>query len=52
VGEDGLKLLREVGDRFGMPVVTEVTDPRLVELVAQYADMLQVGRETCRILRC
>ncbi|KAA1261218.1 Phospho-2-dehydro-3-deoxyheptonate aldolase [Rubripirellula obstinata] len=42
-GEDGLKLLREVGDKFSMPVVTEVTDPRLVELVAGYADMLQVG---------
>jgi 3-deoxy-7-phosphoheptulonate synthase len=43
MGEDGLKLLREVGDKFSMPVVTEVTDPRLVELVANYADMLQVG---------
>lgn len=42
-GEAGLKLLREVGDEFGMPVVTEVTDPRRVELVAEYADMLQVG---------
>ncbi len=26
-----------------MPVVTEVTDPRLVDLVSEYADMLQVG---------
>jgi 3-deoxy-7-phosphoheptulonate synthase len=43
MGEEGLKLLREVGDKFNMPVVTEVTDPRLVELVSQYADMLQVG---------
>ncbi|MFG0291047.1 MAG: 3-deoxy-7-phosphoheptulonate synthase [Rhodopirellula sp. JB044] len=43
LGEEGLKILREVGDRFGMPVVTEVTDPRNVELVSQYADMLQVG---------
>jgi 3-deoxy-7-phosphoheptulonate synthase len=43
LGEEGLKLLREVGDAFSMPVVTEVTDPRLVDLVAQYADMLQVG---------
>jgi 3-deoxy-7-phosphoheptulonate synthase len=43
MGEEGLALLREVGDKFSMPVVTEVTDPRLVELVAQYADMLQVG---------
>jgi 3-deoxy-7-phosphoheptulonate synthase len=43
MGEEGLKLLREVGDEFHMPVVTEVTDPRLVETVAEYADMLQVG---------
>lgn len=43
MGEEGLTLLREVGDAFGMPVVTEVTDPRLVEVVSQYADMLQVG---------
>jgi len=43
MGEEGLKLLREVGDAFEIPVVTEVTDPRLVETVAEYADMLQVG---------
>jgi 3-deoxy-7-phosphoheptulonate synthase len=41
--EDGLRILREAGDAHGMPVVTEVTDPRCVELVAQYADMLQIG---------
>lgn len=43
LGEDGLKLLRAVGDRFGMPVVTEVTDVRCVEVVAEYADMIQIG---------
>lgn len=43
LGEEGLKILREVGDAFGMPTVTEVTDPRRVDLVAEYADMLQVG---------
>ncbi len=43
LGEDGLKILREVGDQFGLPVVTEITDPRNVELVAEHADMLQVG---------
>lgn len=43
MGEEGLKILREVGDAFGMPVVTEITDPRCVELVAEYSDMLQVG---------
>ena len=43
MGEEGLRLLREVGDRFQIPIVTEVTDPRLVDLVSEYADMLQVG---------
>ena len=43
LGHDGLKILRETGDAAGMPVVTEVTDPRLVDSVVQYADMLQIG---------
>ncbi|MHB8968877.1 MAG: 3-deoxy-7-phosphoheptulonate synthase [Pirellulaceae bacterium] len=40
---EGLKILREAGDANQMPVVTEVTDPRCVELIDRYADMLQVG---------
>ncbi len=43
LGAEGLKMLREAADRFGMAVVTEVLDPREVELVARYADMLQIG---------
>jgi 3-deoxy-7-phosphoheptulonate synthase len=43
LGEEGLKILRATGDRHGLPVVTEVTDPRCVEIVDQYADMIQVG---------
>ena len=43
LGEDGLKILRDVGDQLGMPVVTEVMDPRQVELVERYADMFQIG---------
>jgi 3-deoxy-7-phosphoheptulonate synthase len=43
MGEEGLKVLRETGDRYGIPVVTEVMDPRRVELVAKYADMIQIG---------
>ncbi|WP_145095115.1 3-deoxy-7-phosphoheptulonate synthase [Anatilimnocola aggregata] len=42
-GEEGLKILREAGDAHGMPVVTEVMDPRCVEIVDQYADMIQIG---------
>src|SRR5262245_40467786 len=43
MGEDGLKLLRDVGDKYGLPVVTEVMDPRKVEMVERYADMIQIG---------
>jgi 3-deoxy-7-phosphoheptulonate synthase len=43
MGEDGLKILKEVGEKYDMPIVTEVMDPRQVELVGRYADMYQVG---------
>jgi len=41
--ELGLKLLAEAREKFGMPIVTEIMNPRDIELVAQYADILQVG---------
>lgn len=41
--EEGLKLLREVSKETGLPVVTEVMDTKQVELVAEYADLVQVG---------
>ncbi len=41
--EDGLKLLEQAREATGMPVVTEVMNPSDVELVARYADVLQVG---------
>jgi 3-deoxy-7-phosphoheptulonate synthase len=43
LGAEGLAALREAGDRTGLPVVTEVLDPRDIELVARHADVLQVG---------
>jgi 3-deoxy-7-phosphoheptulonate synthase len=43
LGEDGLKILREVGDELQMPVVTEVMDPRQVALVDRYTDIFQIG---------
>src|SRR5215831_13241979 len=41
--EEGLKLLAEARKETGLPVVTEVMDTQTVELVARYADMLQIG---------
>jgi 3-deoxy-7-phosphoheptulonate synthase len=43
LGEDGLKILQAAGERFGMPTVTEVMDPRQVDLVERYADVFQIG---------
>lgn len=43
LGEEGLKYLRAAGDELDMPVITEITDPRLVELVYKYTDVFQVG---------
>ena len=44
--EDGLKLLAEARELTGLPIVTEVVNPRDVELVARYADVMQVGMST------
>jgi 3-deoxy-7-phosphoheptulonate synthase len=43
LGEEGLAILRDVGDELQMPVVTEVMDPRQVALVDRYTDIFQVG---------
>ena len=42
-GEEGLQILSDVRASTGLPVVTEVMDTRQVELVAGYADVLQIG---------
>ncbi|AWS41990.1 3-deoxy-7-phosphoheptulonate synthase [Streptosporangium sp. 'caverna'] len=43
LGEAGLRILADVREQTGLPIVTEVVDAHDVELVASYADMLQVG---------
>jgi 3-deoxy-7-phosphoheptulonate synthase len=43
LGEEGLRILKEVSDEVGLPVVTEVTSPDQVALISKYADALQVG---------
>jgi 3-deoxy-7-phosphoheptulonate synthase len=43
LGEEGLKLLAEARQQTGLPVVTEVMTPSEVDVVAAYADCLQVG---------
>ncbi len=43
LGERGLKILADVRDETGLPIVTEVVGVQDVDMVAAYADMLQVG---------
>lgn len=43
LGVNGLRLLRETADKYGMFVVTEVMDQSQIDTVSQYADVLQVG---------
>ncbi len=43
LGEEGLKYLAEAGKSMGLATITEVMDPRNVELVARYSDILQIG---------
>ena len=43
LGEEGLQYLAEAREEFDMPFVAEVLDPREVDLVASYADILRIG---------
>jgi len=43
LGQEGVKMLRNISAETGMPFVTEVMDTRQVEFVSEYADMLQIG---------
>ena len=41
--EEGLKLLKKVGEKTGMPVVTEVMNTTDVDMIEEYSDILQIG---------
>ncbi len=43
LGEDGLKMLAGAKEATGLAIVTEALDPDSVDLVAEYADVLQIG---------
>jgi len=43
LGEAGLQILKEVRERFGMAIVTEAMDQETLDLVEQYADVIQIG---------
>ncbi|HKE30294.1 MAG TPA: 3-deoxy-7-phosphoheptulonate synthase [Candidatus Angelobacter sp.] len=43
LGEDGLKIMAEIRERYGLRIVTEAIDNESLELVAEYADVVQIG---------
>jgi 3-deoxy-7-phosphoheptulonate synthase len=43
LGEEGLKYLAEARDETGLPIITELTDPRNLDLVCAYTDIIQIG---------
>ncbi|MCF8026540.1 MAG: 3-deoxy-7-phosphoheptulonate synthase, partial [Desulfobacteraceae bacterium] len=55
MGEEGLKILAEVRETYGMPVVTEITTPAQADLVMKYVDVVQVGARNMQnfeLLKC
>ena len=43
LGEEGLQIMAEVRDKFGLRIITEAIDNESLELVEQYADVVQIG---------
>lgn len=43
LAKEGLRIMKEVGDEFGLVTITEVMSGDMVDLVAKYADILQIG---------
>ena len=43
LGEEGLKYLKEAGEKHGMPVVSEIVSPEHADLMRDYVDVLQIG---------
>ncbi len=51
LGVEGLKILAEARDRTGLPVVTELMDPRDIDLFIEYVDIIQIGARNMQNFR-
>ena len=51
LGEEGLRYLAEAREITGLPVVTELMDPRDIELVVRYTDVIQIGARNMQNFR-
>jgi len=44
--------MADIRSQFGLRIVTEAIDSESLDLVAEWADVVQIGPATCRIFRC
>jgi 3-deoxy-7-phosphoheptulonate synthase len=51
LGEEGLKYLAYVRKKLGLPVITEIMDPRDMEVVSKYTDIIQIGTRNMQNFR-
>ena len=51
LGEEGLRCLAETREATGLPVATELMDPRDIDLVGRYADVIQIGARNMQNFR-
>jgi len=51
LGEEGLKYLAYVRKKTGMPVITEIMDPRDMQVVCKYTDIIQIGTRNMQNFR-
>jgi len=51
LGEEGLKYLADARKKTGLPVVTEIMDPRDMEILSKYADIIQIGTRNMQNFR-
>ncbi len=51
LGEEGLEYLAEAREKTGLPVVTEIMDPRDLEAIVKYSDILQIGARNMQNFR-
>jgi 3-deoxy-7-phosphoheptulonate synthase len=51
LGVEGLKIMAEVGEKFGLPLVTELMDPRDIDALLEYADIIQIGTRNMQNFR-
>jgi 3-deoxy-7-phosphoheptulonate synthase len=51
MGEEGLKIMAETREKTGLPVVTEIMDPRDIDAILKYADVIQIGARNMQNFR-